>query len=381
MLVSFRWDKTLVTISRVTIAERLEQTKGRSSGFDYLRIGLSVSVIAFHSIIVCYGFAVESEFWSSPIRPVFYFVLPSFFALSGFLVAGSLFRNSIPAFLTLRALRIFPALFCEVVISAFIIGTTLTAFSLRDYFSDPKLYAYFFNIIGRIRYHLPGLFLENPFPDNVNLQLWTVPSELECYIAITALALFGIVRRPQLFALAFVALTAMWLTKAWLKPGPDDVFDGGPTGHLCLLSFLAGVMIYIWRDKLAFSGILASAAVVACWFALGIRGMEYLAPMPIAYATIWLGLQDPTKLFFIAGADYSYGMYLYGFPIQQSVAHLLPQYRFWYVDLFLSLICASIAAYASWHLVETRIMKRKGFVVAWVERKRRELFSKPPRRN
>jgi len=356
-----------MTTSAGTIAARLEQTKGRSSGFDYLRIGLSVSVIAWHTVIVCYGVDVETHLWTSPLRPLFYIVLPSFFALSGFLVVGGLFRNSIPAFLTLRALRIFPALCCEVVISALIIGPALTAFSLRDYFSDHKLYAYFFNVVGRIRYQLPGLFLDNPYPDNVNLQLWTIPYELECYIAITVLAIFGIVRSPRLFAVAFILLTITLCAAAWLSSSPA-VIDGGPSGRLCVMSFLAGVILYIWRDRLPCNAVLAGGAAAFLWITLSSRGTEYLATLPIAYVTIWLGLQDPKKLFFVAGADYSYGMYLYGFPMQQAVAQLLPHHRFWYVNLILSLIASGIAAYASWNLVESRILKRKASVVAFVDR-------------
>ena len=318
---------------RQTIASRLEQTGGRSSGFDYLRIGLSVSVISWHTIIVCYGADAETPFWMGPLRPLLYFILPSFFALSGFLVAGSLFRNRIPAFLTLRAIRIFPALFCEVVISAIIIGPALTAFSLRDYFSDLKFVSYFLNIIGRIQYRLPGLFLNNPFPDNVNLQLWTIPYELECYIVITALAAFGITRRPRLFAFVFILLMAVLCASRWVSSAPPVV---APSGRLCLLSFLGGVLLYIWRDRVPFSWQTVILAGAYLWLTLSIHGTEYLAALPIAYATVWLGLQDPKKLFFIAGADYSYGMYLYGFPIQQAVAHLLPEHRFWYVNLPLS---------------------------------------------
>jgi hypothetical protein len=147
-----------------TIASRLNETKGHSSGFDYLRIGLSVSVILYHTIIICYGPEFEARFWESPLRPLFYFILPAFFALSGFLVAGSLFRNSIPAFLTLRATRIFPALFCEVMISALILGPMLTAFSLGQYFADHKFWVYLLNATGEIHFQLPGAVPGPPFP-------------------------------------------------------------------------------------------------------------------------------------------------------------------------------------------------------------------------
>lgn len=349
-----------------SIADRLEQTKGRSSGFDYLRIGLSVSVIGWHTILTCYGSETETPFLTGSLRPIVYFILPSFFALSGFLVAGSLFRNSIPAFLALRAIRIFPALCCEVVISALILGPLLTAFTLQEYFSDQKLWSYFLNVIGKIHYQLPGLFLTNPFPNNVNVQLWTIPYELECYIAITVLALLTVVRRPVLYAVALAGLTVALSAYGW-KFGDAGMTNDGPSGRLCVLAFLAGVLVFVCKDRLPFNGIAAGIAAGLVWLTLMHAGTEYLSAFPVAYLTIWLGLQDPKKFFVIAGADYSYGMYLYGFPMQQAVSQLLPGYRYWYVNLFLSLIASGIAAYLSWNLVEKRVMKQKTTVTKFVD--------------
>jgi peptidoglycan/LPS O-acetylase OafA/YrhL len=109
-----------------TIQNQLDFVQNRPSGFDYLRLILAISVIAVHSVMLCSG---QFPFWTGPLRPLVCFILPSFFALSGFLVTGSFERNTIPAFFTLRALRIFPALAVEVLISALIIGPLLTTVS------------------------------------------------------------------------------------------------------------------------------------------------------------------------------------------------------------------------------------------------------------
>ncbi len=108
-------------------------------------------------------------------------VLPAFFALSGFLVSTSLFRSkTIFEFVTLRVVRMMPALFGEVLISALLLGPLLTAFTIQEYFSSRQFYVYWLNIIGEIHFQLPGLFLDNPDPGRVNLQLWTIPLELKC---------------------------------------------------------------------------------------------------------------------------------------------------------------------------------------------------------
>ena len=190
-----------------SLQTQLDLSRHHPTGFDYLRLILAISVIVWHSVLVCYGPVAEFYFWTGPVRPLIYFILPSFFALSGFLIAGSLERNKIPEFLTLRIMRIFPALAAEVTISALIIGPLLTIDSWGEYFSSQRFLAYFLNIIGYIHYQLPGVFDGIPTPHFVNAQLWTIPFELACYTAIVGLALLGIARRPiWLFLIIFICM-------------------------------------------------------------------------------------------------------------------------------------------------------------------------------
>jgi peptidoglycan/LPS O-acetylase OafA/YrhL len=76
-----------------------------------------------------------------------------------------------------------------------------TTLPLTKYFSHPTFWSYFGNLIGWIHFLLPGVFENNPLNIAVNLSLWTVPYELECYIALMALALLGL-------ALCFAAFAA-----------------------------------------------------------------------------------------------------------------------------------------------------------------------------
>jgi peptidoglycan/LPS O-acetylase OafA/YrhL len=75
-----------------TFGERLKDTYGRPSGFDYLRIILAILVIAMHAGLTTGGDIPEHALWTSPLRPLVKAILPMFFGLSGFLVAGSLER-------------------------------------------------------------------------------------------------------------------------------------------------------------------------------------------------------------------------------------------------------------------------------------------------
>lgn len=349
-----------------TLGMQLQKTGGRPAGFDYLRLGLAVAVIAFHTYIVCYGTAGEFVIWSSPLGPLFFSIVPAFFALSGFLVAGSLQRNDLPSFLTLRAIRIFPALGVEVVLSALILGPIFTTLPIGQYFSNDMFRQYFLNVLGDIHYYLPGVFDNLPFAGWINAQLWTVPHELQCYIGLSLLALARMHKRPVWYMVLVgslcIAAVAYDLIGHHIYPG-----YGRPSGGFVILSFLFGVGLYNLRDRIPFSWIgLLIAAALACFF-LTHHGIIHLAVLPIAYVTVFLGLCDPRRSFFVLGADYSYGMYLYGFPIQQTVSALLPHLRFWYVNLVLSVILSACFAAFSWHVIEKPILGRKKGAVKFAQ--------------
>ena len=66
---------------------------------------------------------------------------------------------------------------------------------------------------------------------------------------------------------------------------------------------------------------------------------------------IWLGLQRVPLPWPFNTGSYSYGLYLYGFPIQQAVVHLTGTRSPWIV-LALGLPPALLTAFLSWHGVE-----------------------------
>jgi peptidoglycan/LPS O-acetylase OafA/YrhL len=172
--------------TRLSLKDRFIATNGHPSGFDYLRLWLAISVVAVHSPMTTNGDHHR------PLNAYVRAVLPMFFALSGFLVAGSLERSkTLLTFLGLRVIRIYPALVVEVVLSAFLIGVFVTTYPLAGYFSDPLFFLYLRNALGDIHYFLPGVFANNPWPGVVNFQLWTVPFELLCYVLLTALVLLA----------------------------------------------------------------------------------------------------------------------------------------------------------------------------------------------
>jgi peptidoglycan/LPS O-acetylase OafA/YrhL len=234
----------------------------------------------------------------------------------------------------------------------------MTAFAMPKYFSDLHFYSYFLNCLGDIHYKLPGLFLKNPLPSKVNGQLWTVPYELECYIALAVLGIIGLTHRPKLFLL-MVASLILYGVLNYLR-GQDRISEAF-AGHQLVLCFLIGVLFYIFREKIPYDRRLGLAAIAVSMICFWIPGGFSLAPLPIAYTTVFLGLTQPHRLALIESGDYSYGIFLYGFPIQQAVvATRLVPLNGW-TDLLTALPFVLLFAILSWHFWEKPMLHLRRF--------------------
>lgn len=290
-------------------------------------------------------------------------------------MASSLERNNLESFLTLRVIRIFPALVVEVLVSALLIGTFVTTLTIGKYFSHPQFWSYFLNMFGDIHYFLPGVFTDLP-NSYVNVQLWTVPFELYCYLILSALSLLGLHRRPLLmFAVVVVAILVTIIGQRITHTTPGM---GRPAGFMLIFCFLFGVVLYFLKDKILYSPWLLIASVVIFVIVIYKPATFNLGALPITYATVYIGLTNRKIKLFSLTADYSYGLYLYGYPIQQLVSYLLPAYRVWYVNFALTLVIAGTLAYVSWHFVESRVLGQRKVILGFVQAVRQQILRNLP---
>src|SRR3954463_13969378 len=169
-----------------TVQDVIDSHSGVAPGFGLLRHALAVVIILYHTYNITFGRDANPGYakgelianWSElgatqfaieVLRPGLFALVGAFFALSGFLVAGSALRTkSVRVFLSFRVLRILPALLTEVTLSALVLGPIVTVHSLSQYFSGSEFYHYFGNILGIVRYTLPGVFVDNPRANFVN---------------------------------------------------------------------------------------------------------------------------------------------------------------------------------------------------------------------
>ncbi len=347
-----------------TIADEMQKAGPATAGFDYLRIGLALAVLAWHSIALGTGSAalVQSR-WTGPLRFLPVAILPMFFALSGFLVAGSLARTRLHQFVTLRALRLVPALAVEVTLSALILGAAFTALPLRRYFSSPEFFQYFGNIVGLVHFTLPEVFETNPVPHLVNSQLWTIPFELECYLALVALSVTGVLasRRACVGLVTLLSVAGTACASSILPIGAA----GALPGRVLVLSFLAAVCLHLYRDRIPYATVLGVGSAVAAAALLQRPNASYLAAFPVAYLTVWLGLMRPPKIPF---GDLSYGVYLFHYPVEQAVMHLFPDVGGWWRLTLAALPPTLVCAWLSWTFVERPVLSRKASILKAADR-------------
>jgi len=214
-------------------------------------------------------------------------------------------------------------------------------------------------MVGDIHYELPGVFLHNPLPDVVNAQLWTVPYELWCYVILALLAVTTISFNRVAY-LVFLVIVQVALVSYDVYRWEEVPIQLRP--HLLVFCFLAGVGFYLWRDKVPYNRTACLIALLLCTAGMATGRGDALAPVPAAYVVCYLGLMNPRRSWIVSSGDYSYGLYLYGFVIQQCVAAFGPPVQHWYLNILISLPLAFGVAVASWHLVEKHALRLRGHV-------------------
>lgn len=358
----------------ISIGSILDRDGGIGGGFAFLRVFLATLVVFYHSFVVVGGDPLsQQELWF-----IGYSVLAVFFSLSGFLITGSALRLSLPNFLLNRSARIVPALAMDIVLSALILGPIVTTVSTADYFSDISFYKYFFNILGFPHYVLPGVFTTHPWPQ-VNISLWTIPWEISCYIIMASLIYLRMLNRTFVIMSMAAAITMVGVIIVGLDHGFPvhyqvhrviHYFLGG-TGSRLVICFLLGILFFQYRHSIPYSWTLFAICVLWC---LGLAAfvrpysimslapiMNVFAAIPMVYITIFLGMTRIPELPILRHGDYSYGIYLYAFPIQQVVYALHPG-KFPIANFCLSMPFVLAFAMISWHLVEKPILAyRKKF--------------------
>jgi peptidoglycan/LPS O-acetylase OafA/YrhL len=356
----------------------------RYNNFDFLRLAAAVSVIFSHSFLIAEG-DQSREFFNvlngnqGILGLLGVFV---FFAISGFLITQSYETAPSPLrFTAARVLRIFPGLAVCLLLCAFVVGPLITSFAIGEYLLQPKTWLFLVRNMALLPDDeaLPGVvFVDNASGTVATGTLWTLRYEVYCYLMVLVL---GVMRLLTLRVAAAILVLVMLANVL----GIDDAIGaryGAALGHLGITgaalkewfdlagflwlvpAFAVGMCLYFLRDILRdWGGLRTALAVIALagFVATMIFGkLLLLFPLFGGYLTIYLATAPGIRLPAIGRfGDFSYGLYIYGWPAEAVTVWLRGGHAAWYEVCAGGLVLGFALSFLSWHLIEKRALRLK----------------------
>lgn len=331
----------------------------KNNNFNLIRMLAALAVLFSHSFILAQG----PENGADPFAkifgiPVSGFAVDAFFIISGLLVTKSLIdRNSLKVFFLARFFRIVPGLIAAVLFSVFIVGLAVTELPVFEYLRHPDTKSFIIRNIwlvdNVIQYSLPGVFTEIPYKYAVNGSLWTLPWEIYMYSSIFILFLLS--KRKINIALG-VSCAVVYFVFIAQKFNLYNIQLISSTSLKLMVMFYTGVLFYLARNYIKLNlGVLAVICGVY-YVTKDYSIAKIMYPTVVSYALLSIAYLIKGKMLaYNKIGDYSYGTYIYAFPVQQMIVFYFAPDA-WELFFYSSILTVAIAA-ISWNLIESPAMK------------------------
>lgn len=346
----------------------------RANNFDFLRFVLALLVIYEHSFLLLIPgrHTYDHELFYRLTRHQMgagEMAVDGFFAMSGFLIWASLTHSrSAWVFLQRRVARIYPGYLLAAAVCFLVFGPLAVAVP-RSLYRLGVWAPYVFRTFGLEMIQLPGAFPHNPQAGVLNGSAWTILLEFWCYLFLLGAGLLGAGKRPVVLVGLLALFTGLFAF------GGDHLALPSHHGGMFLFGiplawngywprflafFLAGVCAQVYRDRLPWSrsALLLALGLVSVTCAAG-WGLRWVAPVCLTYLLLRAAFTARLPMHrFAARGDFSYGFYLYAYPVQQTLVqrvHPLNPYTL----CLLTLPLALLFAVASWCLVEAPVLRQK----------------------
>ena len=337
---------------------------GRDNNFNLIRVAAALAVLVSHSFALSTGTTAAEPLRHNLGMSLGSMAVDVFFIVSGFLITSSLLnKQSAVQYAWARVLRIFPGLLAMLLLSVFVIGALFTSLPLVAYYAHPDIYLYLIKcgtLITGVAHTLPGVFVHNPYPYFINSSLWTLPCEIALY-TIPAIVWFALRTSPPQQLAVFHALVIISTVVAASLILISHFYYAAMNYYAQLIfMFSMGAMFYLLRNRIVLSKklfFLLAAGLALSTLNQHVFFVFYSAIL--AYLVLFLAYV-PAGLIrrYNRAGDYSYGIYLYAFPLQQSIAAMVPEISTLSM-LGLSAVTAILLAILSWHLLEQRVLRLK----------------------
>jgi len=376
------WYSSLPTIS--------EAINGHRNSLGLIRLVLALAVIIDHAFPL-------GGFGEDPVKSMTKgqatlgdLAVIGFFAISGYLITKSGLTSDFLQFMWRRFLRIFPAFWLVLFISGFLVGPVfwnLSGGNLGSYFTldsnGPLGYIAKNWTLNIGAYGIYDIF-QSTTPWGLitgasvfNGSLWTLIYEWTCYLLIGILVITQLLKRFPYIVLAIAAALAVLAFIFTIRP---EVISGtflyiGDVYFVRLTyAFFIGASLAVLSRVVKAHWVFGFLALFVLLLTLRTNFFYVVGVIAFTYLLLWLSAWLPRSWQWIgAKNDYSYGIYIYGFLVQQMLA-------FWKINEYgyLPYVIATIPvtvvlAWLSWHSVEKRAMSLKSWgpgkgISFWFER-------------
>ncbi|WP_100814097.1 acyltransferase family protein [Microbacterium lacus] len=351
---------------------------GHRNSLGLLRLALATLVIFDHAFPLG-GFG-EDPFWQYTRGQTSLggIAVGGFFVISGYLIVKSGASADIIQFLWRRVIRIFPAFWGVLAFGAFVVGPLAwlrRGSELSDYFvwtsNGPFAYITANWTLTINNYGILDVFSGTPYGQQLggasvlNGSLWTLAYEWGCYMLVAVLAIAGVLSRARIIVPVLTGLVLVAQAISLAAPGSiAQVLPllGDPQVLFLALAFLVGSTFGIYSDTVAFDdriGIGAIAVFIATALTGGFLTLGIVAG---GYAVLYLAARLPRSVQWIgARNDYSYGVYVYGFLVQQSLAAAGANQWGYVPYVSLTIVITFGLAWLSWHCLEKHALALKSW--------------------
>lgn len=327
---------------------------GRNNNFNLLRLLAAIFIAYYHCYFMALGPAMDEKVYVG-LYELSQITLNFFFITSGFLIALSFTRrSSLFSYFVARIARLIPGLFILSLLICFVMGPLVTNVSLSEYFLSLKTWLYVpLTTALQPDRTLPGVFTNNINPNEIDAALWTLRYEMICYVGLAALGVLGLLTDRVKFFYLSIAVLVAFLGITFLT----NLREIAAVNHLMHfgLSFFIGTFAFVYRDKIPLHwgiALLLSFAALLMYMTLPRSIAEPVIILATAYFVFWLAYVPRGALLnFNKLGDYSYGVYIYHYPIEQLLMQFIGGFSpltLFLITLPLSLVCAVL----SWTFIE-----------------------------
>jgi len=291
-----------------------EQFNPHSNSLNSLRLLFAISVIFAHSYKLAGLPGMMPRL--GDLDPGHFAVL-AFFAASGYLITHSRERNSLMRFGWARFLRIYPAFWVCLIVTAFLFAGIAGAVGGGWSLTSALSYVVLNSTLHMRQYGIGNTLAFSPDPTHWDSPLWTLELEFGCYVMIGLFLTIKQFRRVRWVLGLFVLSTAAIA----LQQFEITHIPGGFIHNLLglLPFFLAGAVTYKCGNVIPMSPILFALSFLIIVGAALAHCSAVVSPLAISYCVLYLAATLPPMIERIGDGsfDISYGVYIYGFPMQQ----------------------------------------------------------------